>query len=94
MLFRSAIKDLLTGKTPLNFKSLAEESHPLHKHLGMIAQLAADFGTSCTEKKAGNAVTEYINNACERILETTAVFKNDEKGQAAFDAFIQRVVNK
>ncbi len=90
----NAIKDLLTGKTPLDFKSLAEESHPLHKHLGMIAQLAADFGTSCTEKKAGNAVTEYINNACERILETTAVFKNDEKGQAAFDAFIQSVVNK
>lgn len=86
------IRDILTGKTPLDFKGLAEETHPLHKHLGMIAQLAADVGTNCSEKKASDAITDYINNACERILDTTAVFKNDEKGQAAFDKFIQSVI--
>lgn len=88
----NAMRDLLTGETPLDFKALADTNHPLHKHLGMIAQLATDYGTKCSEKKASDAITEYINLACEKILETTAVFKNDEQGQAAFDAFIESVI--
>lgn len=87
------IKDLLTGKTPLDFKALADESHPLHKHLGMITQLVVDNGTACSDDKAENAVTDYINRACEKILDTTAVFKNDEQGQAAFDKFIHSVID-
>lgn len=87
------IKDILTGKAPLDFKGLSDQSHPLHKHLGMIAQLASDNGTNCTEQKASDAITDYINHACERILDTTAVFKNDEQGQAAFDRFIQSVIS-
>ena len=59
----------------------------------MIAQLASDNGTNCTEQKASDAITDYINHACERILDTTAVFKNDEQGQAAFDRFIQSVIS-
>ncbi len=88
----NSIRDILTGKTPLDFKSLSEDSHPLHKHLGMIAQLASDYNTNCSEKKASDAITEYINRACERILDTTAVFKNDSQGQAAFDRFITSVI--
>ncbi len=87
-----AIRDILTGKTPLDFKALADETHPLHKHLTMIAQLATDNGTDCSEKKASDAVTAYINTACEKILDTTAVFKNTEEGQAAFDRFIHSVI--
>lgn len=87
----NCIRDILTGKTPLNFKELAEDTHPLHKHLGMIAQLASDYGVNCSEKKASDAITDYINKACERILDTTAVFKNDERGQKAFDKFIRTV---
>lgn len=86
------IKDILTGKTPLDFKALADDSHPLHKHLGMITQLVVDNGTACSQENAQKAVTDYINNACEQILDTTAVFKNDENGQKAFDKFIQSVI--
>ncbi len=86
------IKDILTGKTPLDLRSIAGDDHPLHKHLGMISQLAVDHGTSCTESQAENGITAYINTACERILDTTAVFKNDEKGQQAFDKFINSVI--
>jgi len=86
------IKDMLTGKKPLDFKALADDSNPMHKHLGMIAQLAADNGTACPEQKAETIITEYINNACEKILDTTAVFKNDEEGQKAFEAFIDEVI--
>ena len=87
------IKDLLTGKTPLDFKALADESHPLHKHLGMIAQLASDNGTSLSEDKAADVITDYINEACEKILDTTAVFKNTEDGQNAFERFIRSVTD-
>ena len=86
------IKDILTGKEPLDFKALAGEDHPLHKHLGMIAQLAADHGTGLSEDKAGTVITDYINTACEKILDTTAVFKNTEAGQEAFCRFIRSVV--
>ena len=85
------IKDILTGKTPLDFKAIAEDGHPLNKHLGMIAQLVADGGTEMSEEKAENAITDYINSACEKILDTTAVFKNTEDGQARFDKFIRSV---
>ena len=88
----SAIKDLLTGKAPLDFKALTDESHPLNKHLDMIAQLAATHGTSLKEEKAGDVITEYINTTCEKILDCTAVFKNDDKGQEHFKRFVESVV--
>ena len=87
------MRDILTGKTPLDFKTIAEENHPLHKHLGMITQLVVDYGTGISEKKASEAITDYINRACETILDTTAVFKNTDKGQAAFDKFIHAVID-
>lgn len=77
----SRIRDILTGKTPLDFKALSEESHPLHKHLGMITQLVVDNGTACTESAAEDAVTNYINDVCEQILDTTAVFKTINKAR-------------
>ena len=87
------IRNILTGKTPLDFKALSDEQHPLHKHLGMITQLVVDNGTACSDEVAENAVTDYINNVCEQILDTTAVFKNDQKGQDAFDEFIHSVID-
>lgn len=86
------IKSILTGATPLDFKALSENSNPLSKHLGMIAQLTATYGTSLSEEKAGDVITDYINTTCEKILDCTAVFKSDEKGQEAFDKFINSVI--
>ena len=54
----------------------------------MIAQLANDFGTKLSEEEAETRVTDYINGACERILDCTAVFKHDEKDENAFDRFM------
>lgn len=86
------IRDILTGKTPLDLKALSLEAHPLHKHLTMIVQLVNDYGTACSEKKASDAVTAHINSACEKILDTTAVFKNTKEGQEAFEHFIHTVI--
>ena len=63
----------------------------MHKHLGMIAQLANDTSGITDEKEIGKKITKYINNACQEILFTTAVFKNDEKGQVAFDNFMTKL---
>lgn len=86
------IRDILTGATPLDFEALSKDTHPLHKHFGMITQLVVDYNTNCTDKQANEAITAYINRACEQILDTTAVFKNTEQGQAAFSKFVHKVI--
>lgn len=86
------IKDIICGKVPLDVNALSDETHPLHKHSGMIMQLALANSGALDEKKAQEAITGYINDACEQILDTTAVFKNTDEGQAAFDRFIKSVI--
>ncbi|MBE5762715.1 MAG: UDP-glucose--hexose-1-phosphate uridylyltransferase [Clostridiales bacterium] len=85
----AGIEDILTGKTPFDPKELTNPENPLSKHFGMIAQLVNDNGTSCNSVKAKGVITKYVNAACEEILECTAVFKNTEVGQAAFDKFLK-----
>ena len=80
------------ARLPWTSKPSPRTDTPLNKHLGMIAQLVADGGTEMSETKAERAITDYINTACEKILDTTAVFKNTEDGQARFDKFIRTVV--
>ena len=84
------IRKYLTGETPLNFKELSDPEHPLFKHVGMIAQLANDNGLNLSEGEAGDVITDYINKTCIKILETTAVFKADQKGRKAFDRFMTK----
>ena len=85
----AGIEDILTGKVPFDAKELTNPENPLSKHFGMIAQLVNDNGTSCNSVKAKGVITKYVNAACEEILECTAVFKNTEVGQAAFDKFLK-----
>lgn len=82
------MRDYLTGKRKLDFAEIANPDNPLSKHLGMITQLANDNGTSLSEADAEERIVNYINDACIKILDTTAVFKNDEKGQQAFIKFL------
>ena len=58
----------------------------------MIAQLSATYGTSLADNKAGDIITDYINNTCEKILDCTAVFKNTQEGQEHFDKFVMSVI--
>ena len=83
------VENYLTGKTPFDLKALADPDSPMYKHADMIVQLVNDNGTENTPAKAKKIVTDYVNNACEQILECTAVFKNTEEGQAAFDRFMK-----
>ena len=83
------VENYLTGKTQFDLKVLADPENPMYKHADMIVQLVNDNGTENTAVKAKKIVTDYVNNACEQILECTAVFKNTEVGQAAFDKFMK-----
>jgi UDPglucose--hexose-1-phosphate uridylyltransferase len=85
------IVDILLGKTSLNFAELSQETHPLNKHLPLIAQLANDHGVNLPEEKAEKAVVDFINATCIKILNCTAVFKNTEQGQEGFAEFLKTV---
>lgn len=85
------IADILTGQKELNFAQFSKDDHPLSKHLGMVAQLANDLGTDLNHESAIKHIKEYINKTCEEILNCTAVFKNDKKGQKAFTKFLASI---
>ncbi len=65
-----------------------DETSPLHKHKEMIKSIQTEIGCAVSENTAREAITNYINKTCVKILECTGVFKNDEKGQNAFEKFL------
>ncbi len=67
---------------------LEDSENPLFKHANMIKELVEKNGNHNSKAQADKIVTDYINIACERILECTGVFKNNEQGQTAFDKFM------
>ena len=76
------IEKILTG-------SRSEVGEDLAAHSRMINALTDRYGTAMDEEGAKKAVRRAVDEACEHILENTAVFKEDERGQAAFDAFVR-----
>lgn len=81
---------LSSGKKP-DFSALQEDP-ALGKHAEMIEQIGNEYGYSMTMEEAERRVKEHVNRVCLDILECTAVFKNTEEGQAAFDRFMKEVV--
>ena len=82
------IVEILSGKNELDFAQLSDANNPLSKHFAMIMQLVNDYGTANSAEKAEEAVVKYVNDTCVKILECTAVFKNTEEGQNAFEKFL------
>ena len=81
---------LSAGKEP-DFAALREDP-ALGKHADMIEAIGKEYGYSMTAEEAHARVTEHVDKVCLDILECTAVFKNDEQGQKAFDLFMKNVV--
>lgn len=86
---KSEINDIISllAAGNINFREI-NENESLSKHFGMIVQLANDLG-ACDKKTARDAVINYVNRTCIKILECTAVFKNDKQGELAFDKFLK-----
>ncbi|MDR3293246.1 MAG: galactose-1-phosphate uridylyltransferase, partial [Clostridiales bacterium] len=81
----------LIGEKTLGTNELSE-NHPLQKHARALSALADEYGIGIDQKTAEKAVTNYINTVCEKILECTAVFKNTDEGQFAFERFVRSVL--
>jgi UDPglucose--hexose-1-phosphate uridylyltransferase len=82
------ISDILTGKdVSMSYKS---EDSILYKHSRMIETLLGD-GLAVDEADAERRIRRYIALTCQDILRNTAVFKEDAKGQEAFDKFLREV---
>lgn len=82
------VEAYLTGAVLYRPDELEKEEHPLFVHRDMIRVLLEQYGTTCTEKEAQEAVTGYVNRVCAAILENTAVFKRDKIGLSEFDRFV------
>lgn len=76
------ISDFLTRKTVYNETEFKENIHN-----EATKELLIRHPKALSEKDAEAAVKEYINGVCRKILECTAVFKNDDKGLAGFIKF-------
>lgn len=85
------VADILCGAVPFDEKSLSDPNNPIGKHKDMIVNILKEGGYLADKDAANEAVRNYINNVCERILNCTAVFKNNEVGQAAFDKFMRSI---
>lgn len=84
-----ALADILCGAKPFVEKELADPANPLEKHKEMLVSLLADAGFANSKEEAVERVRAYVSATCEKILGCTAVFKDTEEGQAAFDRFMR-----
>ncbi|MDD4316636.1 MAG: UDP-glucose--hexose-1-phosphate uridylyltransferase [Clostridia bacterium] len=87
---KAEINDIinLLASGNIDFRAINEDER-LSKHFGLIAQIANNLGAQCDKKSARDAVIDYINQTCIKILECTAVFKNNKQGELAFDRFLK-----
>ncbi len=83
------VEKFLTGEKTLSCPDLTDETKPVFKHANMIRELVSEHGDKNTKEEAEKKVTDKINNICEQILGYTAVFKNNEQGQNAFEKFMK-----
>lgn len=97
----AAIRDLLTGRSQdggwrsgigsgASGNGAAGE-HPLAKHAPWIERLLATHGTNLAEDKAEALLRDEVGRIFLRVLSDAGVFKQDDKGQAAFAAFLASV---
>lgn len=83
----------LIGEKEINDKALTDPKSNIYKHRNMILELIEAHGRKNTKEDAKKFIIDKINHICEEILEYTAVFKNTEKGQNAFDRFMTEGLN-
>jgi len=78
------VEAYLVGAKKYSRAALAED---MQIHANMIEKLMKE-NPKCTPAEAPLVIKDEINSVCEKILDNTSVFKKDEKGMAAFEAFL------
>lgn len=83
----SLICDCLSGK---KYDAL-ELSNDMIIHKPMIERLIAKYGNNLSVNEANEVVRKEVNNICEKILENTAIYKNNDKDIAQFKKFLNSI---
>lgn len=84
------IEDILCNITPYNEKDLNDPNNTLYVHKDMIKELISS-GLCNSKEEAANKLINHVNHVCEKILENTAVFKEDLNGRNGFKDFINKL---
>ena len=81
------IAEILCGKAEYNANELNDKENYLYAHRDMISELVS--GKKADDMAAvEKIVTDKVNEVCKNILFNTAVFKNDQNGNAGFMRFL------
>jgi UDPglucose--hexose-1-phosphate uridylyltransferase len=79
------VEDIYDGK--LEKETALKENPDLAVHAPLFTYLDNDK----TDLKVHDKITNYVNDVCRNILINTAVFKNDNDGQDAFQKFLKTI---
>lgn len=77
------IKEYLTGEKKYSEAALSEDMKIFSPTIERLVQKG-----TVSEKQAEDMLREEVESSCENILGNTAVFKRDEKGEAALKEFL------
>ena len=77
------VSDVLQGKT--NVESLQED---MSVHMPMIERLGKSHGMNNSKALSDDIVKEEVERICKKILDNTAVFKDNPVGINGFKKFI------
>ena len=87
----SGIEDLLCGKAPFDSATrfqLAQESHPLNKHLPWIEELLGKYGMGLSPEQAHAAIEREVGDICTHVLEDAGVYKDTSEGREGMLRFL------
>ena len=76
------VSDVLQGKT--NVESLHED---MSVHMPMIERLVKSHGMNNSKALSDNIVKEEVERICKKILDNTAVFKDNPVGINGFKKY-------
>lgn len=82
------IKDIVYGRTKITKKALSDANNPLSPYASLIVKLLTEVDKK-NPANVDNAIHDFVSDICEKVLRCTAVFKDDEEGNAGFVRFVE-----
>lgn len=84
------IKDIVSGKTKFDEKGLSDPTNPLHPYRFLIVKLLTSVDTT-NPYNVEKELHDFVSDICEKVIKCTAVFKDDENGEAGFERFMYAI---
>lgn len=81
------IRDIVYGKVDFDLKELDNPESELHPYKQLIEKIMNEVDTS-NPMNVTAAMYHFVALICEKVIKCTAVFKNDDNGEAGFEKFM------